>query len=79
MTTRSAWASLVRWFGGPRRRRVARIPDFADHGTAFGLELSLAPDVMPTPELNPAHTAMLARSGPTGKRGRSLAAVPSGR
>ena len=29
------------WFGAWRRKRRAAQPDFADMGTAFGLELSL--------------------------------------
>jgi hypothetical protein len=71
MTTRNAWANLIRWFGGPRRRRVARRQDFADHGTAFGLDLSLAPDVMATADLNPAQAAKVAKQGKAGNSGRS--------
>lgn len=42
----SASPTWPRWFGrlktaGAARRRTAS-PDFADHGTAFGLDLSLA-------------------------------------
>jgi hypothetical protein len=71
MSSQGAWAKLIRWFGGPRRRRVARRQDFADHGTAFGLELSLAPDVMAATDLNPAQAAMLAKKGKAGNSRRS--------
>lgn len=42
----SASPTWRRWFGrlkaaGAARRRTT-LPDFADHGTAFGLDLSLA-------------------------------------
>jgi hypothetical protein len=72
MTTRNTWANLIHWFGGPRRRRVARRQDFADHGTAFGLDLSLAPDGMATTDLNPAHAAKIAKPGKPGNSGRPV-------
>ncbi|MEY2688504.1 MAG: hypothetical protein RL375_2702 [Pseudomonadota bacterium] len=73
MTTRNAWANLIRWFGQPGRRRVARRQDFADHGTAFGLDLSLAPDVMNSTDLNPAHAAPWANQPKAGgNSGRSV-------
>ncbi len=77
MTTRNAWANLIRWFGGPRRRSVARRQDFADHGTAFGLDLSLAPDVIANanPNLNPAQAALLAKPAKAAKVGRSGAST----
>jgi hypothetical protein len=42
MTTNGTWANLMRLIGVQRRRQRAKTPDFADHGTAFGLELSMA-------------------------------------
>jgi hypothetical protein len=42
MTTNGTWANLMRWIGVAHRRQRAKTPDFADHGTAFGLELSMA-------------------------------------
>jgi len=33
-----------RWMQRLRHRAPASLPDFADYGTAFGLELSLQPD-----------------------------------
>ncbi|MDP4302862.1 hypothetical protein [Leptothrix discophora] len=48
----SAWMAWTRWFkrkgsvttASGRKRRV---PDFADYGTAFGLDMSLTPEVPP--------------------------------
>jgi hypothetical protein len=46
MTTKGTWATLMRWLGTSRQRRGNRKPDFGDHGTAFGLDLSMAPEVI---------------------------------
>jgi hypothetical protein len=46
--TRSTWSSFFRWFDRSKQQRARRQPDFGDHGTAFGLELSMAPqDIAP--------------------------------
>jgi hypothetical protein len=52
MGTRGTWANLMRWLGGSQRRRVRRLPDFADHGTAFGLDLSLSAQMTTSAALN---------------------------
>jgi hypothetical protein len=50
----SAWMAWTQWFKRKDRNTVKtasgrkrRVPDFADYGTAFGLDLSLTPDVPP--------------------------------
>ncbi|MFM2068900.1 MAG: hypothetical protein RLZZ584_3809 [Pseudomonadota bacterium] len=61
MTTKSTWAYLMRLISGPHRRQRTRTPDFADHGTAFGLELSMAQeDIAPPVQVQ---TRARARSG----------------
>jgi hypothetical protein len=52
MATQGTWANLMRWLGTPRQRRGNRKPDFGDHGTAFGLDLSMAPEVIAPPLAN---------------------------
>lgn len=39
MTSRSGWTRWIRWW--PRRASARPEPDFADLGTAFGLDMSL--------------------------------------
>lgn len=69
----SASPTWPRWFGrlkaaGAARRRAAS-PDFADHGTAFGLDLSLAQ--LARSELAPTATAADDKqSGAAGKASR---------
>lgn len=56
--TQHAWTRWMRWFS--RRRRAARHShDFADYGTAFGLDMSLAaqPTALTPPETGKASTA----------------------
>lgn len=60
---------LSRW---ARARREASQPDFGDYGTAFGMELSMQPQVEPTADPAPAAPAereslwrrLSGRSGP---------------
>lgn len=46
MYARRKWANWFRWLTmRPRTTARRRSLDFADHGTAFGLDLSLTPPV----------------------------------
>ncbi len=50
-----AWMAWTRWFKRKDTVKTAagrkrRVPDFADYGTAFGLDMSMTPD---TPPLRP--------------------------
>jgi hypothetical protein len=47
-----AWMVWTRWFKRKDTVRTAagrkrRVPDFADYGTAFGLDMSMTPEVPP--------------------------------
>jgi hypothetical protein len=63
MAKQGTWANLIRWLGTPRRRRAYARADFGDHGTAFGLDLSMAPDVIAPPTASPVHQATAVQSG----------------
>lgn len=56
MAQRKAW---TRWFRlwGPKRPAVRRVDDFADYGTAFGLDMSLAASQSDMPAAMPAAVA----------------------
>jgi hypothetical protein len=56
MAQRKAW---TRWFRlwGPKRPNVRRVDDFADYGTAFGLDMSLAASQADMPGAMPAMAA----------------------
>jgi hypothetical protein len=65
--------TAARWMQRLRHRAAAPQPDFADHGTAFGLELSMQPDAaVPAParRSGPARPSwwrrLAGRSGPAG-------------
>ena len=46
--TRRSWTTWLRWFHRSRRSRRST-PDFADYGTAFGLDMSMATESSPMP------------------------------
>lgn len=73
-TTRSSWSSFFRWFDRSKQQRVKRQPDFGDHGTAFGLELSMAPQDIAPPVVESPH-AVLGRSAKS-ESGRGGLAAP---
>jgi hypothetical protein len=49
-TPQRSWMRWMRWFSVRRKKAYTGI-DFADYGTAFGLDLSMTPDPEP---INPA-------------------------
>jgi hypothetical protein len=56
MAQRKAW---TRWFRlwGPKRPAIRRVDDFADYGTAFGLDMSLAASQADSPASLPGRAA----------------------
>lgn len=42
--------SAARFFRRAKVREWPAQPDFADHGTAFGLDLAMTPEISPAPE-----------------------------
>lgn len=65
----SAWMTWTNWF--KRRKTVTtaagrkrRVPDFADYGTAFGLDLSMTPEVPPTRAVPATDTAAVQAAVP---------------
>lgn len=47
MTARKTWTNWKNWLG-TYRRPVQRSHDFADYGTAFGLDMSLGAETVTT-------------------------------
>ncbi|MEX8520541.1 MAG: hypothetical protein AB3X44_18695 [Leptothrix sp. (in: b-proteobacteria)] len=45
-TPQRSWTRWMRWFS-VRRKKANTSIDFADYGTAFGLDLSMTPDPEP--------------------------------
>jgi hypothetical protein len=69
----------MRWFGGSKRQRVRRAPDFADHGTAFGLDLSLTADMAATAALNAKLSSGIAALGAAAGSGNTAETAHPGR
>ena len=59
MHTHRSWVSWMRWFS-LRRSKPRGEHDFADYGTAFGLDMSMAAS-----ELPPETPAAVEQSGPS--------------
>jgi hypothetical protein len=58
---------IGRFFGWTRPQHAPEEPDAADVGTAFGMELSLAPDPPPSAE-NPLESSQGARTPAVGSK-----------
>ncbi len=66
MTSRSGWTRWIRWW--PRRATARPEPDFADLGTAFGLDMSLENAGQPSNGLHSTRTGVLASYAPSASR-----------